>query len=128
MKRIFYFSLMLLLIHTSVLAQVGINADASTPDSSAMLDIKSSTRGILVPRMSSTQRNAIKSPAKGLLVYDSSTTTFWFHNGVSWTEIAAGASGWNLTGNSNLTPGNNFIGTTDKESLVFKVNNATAGR
>jgi Chaperone of endosialidase len=132
MKRIFYLSVLFLLCHATGFAQVGINKDGSTPDSSAMLDIKSTSQGILIPRMTSTQRATIKNPAKGLLVYDSSTTTFWFHNGVAWTELTAGAggsgSGWSLNGNSNLNPGSNFIGTTDKEPLVFKVNNMTAGR
>ncbi len=128
MKKNFYLSVMLLLVCMAAFAQVGINTDGTNPDSSAMLDIKSATKGILVPRMSSTQRIAIKSPAKGLLVYDSTTTSFWFHNGVSWSEITTGANGWNLTGNSNLNPAANFIGTTDKEPLVFKVNDTIAGR
>jgi hypothetical protein len=128
MKRILYFFAICLLFNTAAFAQVGINADGSTPDSSAMLDIKSTKQGVLVPRLTSTQRMAITNPAKGLLVYDSTTTSFWFHNGSAWSEITTGANGWNLTGNSNLTPANNFIGTTDKEPLVFKVNNAVAGR
>jgi hypothetical protein len=46
-------------------AQVGINTDGSQPDPSAMLDVKSSTLGILAPRMTFTERDAIASPAKG---------------------------------------------------------------
>jgi len=46
-------------------AQVGINTDNSTPDPSAMLDVKSTTSGMLVPRMTVDQRNAIVSPAEG---------------------------------------------------------------
>ncbi|MEI7724805.1 MAG: hypothetical protein WCK09_06845 [Bacteroidota bacterium] len=49
-------------------AQVGINSDNSTPDNSAMLDVKSANRGLLPPRMTFEQRNAISSPANGLLV------------------------------------------------------------
>src|ERR1700722_13772452 len=128
MKKLLYLLVILLATHTAAIAQVGLNTDGSNPDSSAMLDIKSTTQGILIPRMTSTQRAAIKNPAKGLMVYDSTTTSFWFHNGSTWSEITTGANGWNLTGNSNLTPANNFIGTTDKEPLVFKVNNAVAGR
>src|ERR1700712_5541543 len=113
MKRIFTLSIIFLLFRVAGFAQIGINGDGSAPDSSSMLDIRSTTKGILVPRMTSTQRAAIKSPARGLLVYDSTTTSFWFHNGVVWNELTAGASGWNLTGNTNLNPGSNFIGTRD---------------
>ncbi len=128
MKQIFTLALILVMGHLAGFAQMGINTDASNPDTSAMLDIKSTTKGILVPRMTSIQRAAIKGPAKGLLVYDSTTTSFWYHNGVTWNELTAGASGWNLTGNSNLNPGNNFIGTRDNEPLIFKVNNTIAGK
>jgi len=128
MRKILFLLFAVLLIHTAAQAQIGLNTDGSNPDSSAMLDIKSTAKGVLVPRLTTTQRTAIKSPAKGLLVYDSTTTSFWFHNGTAWSEITTGANGWNLTGNSNLSPTNNFIGTTDKEPLVFKVNNAVSGR
>ncbi|MEO7768018.1 MAG: hypothetical protein ABIS01_11350, partial [Ferruginibacter sp.] len=48
---------------------VAINTDKSLPHGSAMLDIKSNTKGLLIPRTSTTSRNAIVSPAKGLLIY-----------------------------------------------------------
>ncbi len=48
---------------------VGINADGSVPDSSAMLDIKSTSAGVLIPRMTITQRNAITNPAQGLMIF-----------------------------------------------------------
>jgi len=50
-------------------AQVAINTDRSAPEASAMLDVKSDTSGILIPRMEQTQRVAINNPATGLLVY-----------------------------------------------------------
>lgn len=53
----------------SSIAQVGISSDNSAPDPSAMLDVKSSDRGFLLPRMTRTQRNAIVSPDEGLMVY-----------------------------------------------------------
>lgn len=48
---------------------VGINADGSTPDNSAMLDVKSTTSGVLLPRMTFAQRDAIVNPANGLMVF-----------------------------------------------------------
>ena len=71
-----------LLLHTSYLitAQVGINDNNAQPDASAMLDVKSTTKGILIPRMTTTERNAISSPATGLMIYNTSTSAFNFYN------------------------------------------------
>src|SRR6478609_6587658 len=80
---------------------VGINDDASLPNASAILDIKVSAaakKGVLIPRMTGAQRNAIINPAKGLLVYDSTSNAFWFHNGTSLQEISKGANAWTVNG------------------------------
>ena len=73
-------------------AQVGINTDNSTPDASALLDIKSTDKGLLIPRMSSVQRTAISSPAAGLMVYDVTTKTYWYYDNNQWNEIRNGSS------------------------------------
>nr|MBP6681304.1 hypothetical protein [Saprospiraceae bacterium] len=57
---------------------VGINTDNSAPDASAILDVKSTDKGILVPRVTSVQRTGIASPAVGLLVFDTDTESFWY--------------------------------------------------
>ncbi len=68
-------------------AQVGINSDNTDPDASAMLDVKSTNKGLLIPRMGSPELFAISNPANGLLVFNTSTNSFWyFKNGV-WTRI-----------------------------------------
>jgi len=69
-------------------AQVSISTDGSTADPSAMLDVKSNTKGVLIPRMSTVERTGIDTPADGLLVFDSDTGTFWFYNGTAWEEMA----------------------------------------
>ena len=75
----------MLLINVQIYAQnVGISVDGSTPDNSAMLDIKSTIHGILIPRLSDAQRNAILSPATGLLIYNTTTNKFNFYNGSGW--------------------------------------------
>ena len=53
-----------------------------------MLEVKSSTKGMLVPRMTTTQRVAIGAPAEGLFVYDTTTHTFWYRNNTLWINIA----------------------------------------
>ena len=52
-----------------LMAQIGINTDGSSPDNSAILDAKSTSKGVLIPRMTFDQRNAITSPADGLMVF-----------------------------------------------------------
>ena len=71
-------------------AQVGINNDNSDPDASAMLDVKSSDKGMLVPRMSSSQRTMISGAATGLLVFDTDTESFWFKDTNDWVELVSG--------------------------------------
>jgi len=55
MKKLSFPILFLLLISSGLFAQVGINIDNSAPDNSAMLDVKSTNRGLLPPRMTATQ-------------------------------------------------------------------------
>lgn len=109
-------------------SQVAINTTGNNANNSAMLDVESTTKGMLIPRMTTAQRTAISSPATGLLVYDNTTSSFWFYNGSAWTELVAGATvGWKLTGNNGTDTSVNFIGTTDNVDLKFRVNNSRAG-
>src|SRR5436190_16560107 len=79
---------------------VAINTDGTTAHASAILDVKSTTKGILAPRMTTVQRTAIGTPAAGLLVYDTNTNSYWCYNGSVWTNFSSsGATGWLLTGN-----------------------------
>lgn len=85
-----FFLLFVLFIATSILqAQVGINND--NPDSSAMLDITSTDKGLLIPRMTEAQRLLIAIPAEGLLIYQTDLTSgFWFYNGTGWVLVKGG--------------------------------------
>lgn len=77
--------LLLFLVSTSLFAQVGIGT--TTPDASSMLDITSTSKGVLIPRMTTAQRSAISSPVTGLLVFDTTTNSFWFYT-TSWIEVS----------------------------------------
>ena len=113
---------------TPLFAQnVAINTDGSAAGASSILDIKSINKGLLIPRMTTAQRTAIAAPAKGLIVFDITTNSFWFYNGTAWSQLSAGSNGWNLTGNAATNPSSNFIGTTDNQPLRFRVNNLWAG-
>ena len=61
---------------------ISINSDGSSPDGSAMLDIKSSDKGILIPRVTDT--SSISGPAKGLLIFSNADSTFWYYDGGAW--------------------------------------------
>jgi hypothetical protein len=84
-----YLLIALLLFSNALLrAQVGINTDNSAPEGSAMLDIKSTQKGLLIPRMNGTQRLAIAAPATGLLVYQTDGSDgFYFYNGTGWVSL-----------------------------------------
>src|SRR5690242_15667557 len=96
---------------------VAINADGSAPNTNAMLDVKSTTKGLLIPRMTTAQRTAIANTT-GLLVFDTDTKSFWFNDGSAWNNMAA-TPGWSLTGNSGTVDGINFLGPTDNVPLNF---------
>ncbi|WP_417199900.1 hypothetical protein [Bizionia sp.] len=80
------FSLMaLFLLSTTGFSQVGIGT--LMPNESAMLDVVSTTKGMLTPRMTSVERLAIANPVNGLLVYDTSENAFYFYKGSTWTKL-----------------------------------------
>ena len=64
-----------------------------TPSPSAILDVVDSTRGILIPRLDSTHRVNISSPALGLMVFDTTSKAFWYYNGSAWSKIGSGSGG-----------------------------------
>ena len=70
MKIRSFFITILLLVGSALLAQDGINTDNSAPDPSAMLDVKSTSKGFLPPRMTTAQRDLIGSPVTGLTIYN----------------------------------------------------------
>ena len=108
------FSLILLLSGFCSVAQVAVNTDGSEPNVNAMMDIKSSTMGLLIPRMTTVQRNAFESvldgDERGMLVFDTDTGGFYFFNGTIFEKLASGViSGISDTDNdtyveTELTP------------------------
>ena len=71
----------------SLIAQVAVNTDGSSADSSAILDLKSTSRGFLAPRMTEEQRDAISSPAEGLIIFNTTTNGLNFYAAGYWYEI-----------------------------------------
>jgi hypothetical protein len=109
-------------------------------DKSAMLDVASTTKGLLIPRValqSITDVTTIPSPAVSLLVYNTNPAMtggglgFWYFNGTIWDRLAASATAsdaWLTLGNSGTNPAANFIGTLDAQDFVVKTNGSDASK
>ena len=94
MKHFFTF-LAAVLFTATTFAQVGINIE--TADPSAALDIVSTTGGLLVPRMTETQRDDITSAATGLMIYQTDGTAgFYYYNGSGWGEVGATSTTYSI--------------------------------
>jgi microcystin-dependent protein len=112
MKIKIFISLALLLAGISVRSQIAVTTDGSAPAASAMLDVKSTTKGLLVPRMTKAQREAIVSPATGLLVFQTNEPSGHYHyNGSAWKqEVDMFSSGVIPSANTLLTfDGTNWV-------------------
>jgi hypothetical protein len=67
--------------------QVAINSDGTQPNSSTGPDVKFTDKGFLPPRLTTAQRNAIVSPAEGLVIYNTEEKTMNIFNGTSWAPL-----------------------------------------
>jgi hypothetical protein len=71
---------------------VSINTNGTVADTSAILDVKSTTKGLLVPRMTAAQKTAIVNPATGLLVYQTDGSSgFYYYTGSAWLLLISSA-------------------------------------
>ncbi|WP_255069376.1 hypothetical protein [Lacihabitans sp. LS3-19] len=124
------------LMGVSVNAQIGnVGIGTNNPNESAILEIESINKGLLIPRMSLEKRNEIQSPAIGLLVFQTDVNSgFYFYNGQGWSKlsnndaysVASDPNDWSFGGNS--APVGAFLGTTNTEPILFKVNNVWSGK
>ena len=100
----------------------------TTPNASSLLEMMSTSKGILIPRMTKAQRDAIVSPATGLMIFQTNNTPgFYYYSGTAWTAVSPKSKGWSLTGNAGTDSSLDFIGTTDTKPLIFRVNNQQSG-
>ncbi len=87
MKRLL-FGLALALFSLASFAQVGISESTITPDASSILELNTNSKGILIPRMTASQKLSISSPAQGLMIYQTDVDTgFWYYKGSQWVAL-----------------------------------------
>ncbi len=126
--------LLLFLIANFTYAQVGIGT--TNPDPNAQLELSSTDKGLLMPRMALTATNSpapLTAHVEGMTVYNTATSApgpnqvtpgFYINDGNKWVKTSS--EGWTLSGNAG-TNSSNFLGTTDNVPIRFKVNNLSSG-
>ncbi|RYZ30890.1 MAG: hypothetical protein EOP49_39580, partial [Sphingobacteriales bacterium] len=76
-----------LMLTFSLARSQGVGVGTSAPAASSMLDVSSTTKGMLMPRMTSLQRAAILTPGIGLMVFDTDSKTIWAYDGAAWKNL-----------------------------------------
>ncbi len=119
MKYLLFLTVILLTVcsQNSYSQSLSVNTTGTAANISSILDVSSTSKGMLIPRMTTAQKTAITTPATGLQVYDTDLNQFYFYNGTAWTAIPTGANAnnyWTLSGGNiyNNTGTNVGIGAT----------------
>src|SRR3954471_17463167 len=127
--RLFVPLSIVIFLHLNAAGQsVSINTTGASAASTAILDVTSTSKGILIPRMNKTQKNGITSPATGLMIFQDNpdSTGFYYYSGSRWVWITdalnSDTSAWQINGNNNITA-SRFLGTLNDSALKLKVNN-----
>jgi hypothetical protein len=108
-----------------VLGKFGTNQSTLNPN--AALEVESTSKGVLLPRLTTVQQNAMSAPSDGMLIYNTDSACFVLRRAGIWRSLCDGlnSTAWTLVGNSGTNPTNNFLGTTDAQDLLIKANNKT---
>ncbi|MFT3679080.1 MAG: tail fiber domain-containing protein [Ferruginibacter sp.] len=123
MKKLLSFLISCFLFIISYSQNIGIGTNS--PNASAILDISSTNKGLLIPRMTAAQMNAVANPATGLLVFNLGDSSVYVHKNSGWSRLVpsgAAGGGWLASGNDiiNSNTGNVIIGSSNQS--VYKLN------
>jgi len=139
-KNILIAMVVLLCFQRITLAQQNIGIGTTTPNSSALLEVQSTNKGLLIPRvslLSEVDIVTIPTPPTSLLVYNLNVLLpegvgFYYWNGSKWNKLIAkdGVTNlaWGINGNAGTSPTTDYIGTTDNTPIVFKTFNTLSGK
>lgn len=128
MKKVYLIATLFVSV-TAFAQKDNVGIGTTKPDQSAALEISSSNKGLLTPRMSLQQRSSIQNPAIGLIVYQTDLLSgFYFFDGKEWKSMTsetnansiADANNWGLGGNT--LSGGEYVGTTNDMPLIFRIN------
>lgn len=130
MKIVYPFLIIYFLCLQVSTAQVGIGT--TNPDASSILELNSTSQGVLISRMTETQRDAISAPATGLLIYQTDGTTgFYYYNSSAWVTFGGGGADndWTISGNDmyNANTGNVGVGNTSPTATLHITGTSSGG-
>lgn len=138
MRRLFF--LPTIVFFTSIATAQNVGIGTASPQASALLEVRSTNKGFLLPRISlssETDVTTISNPFLSLLLYNTNNALpdgegFYYWNGTKWSKLATRTNlaslAWNVGGNGGTNAGTDFIGTTDNRPLVFRTNNILSGK
>jgi hypothetical protein len=130
----FSLSVLLSMAAGTAFAQTGVGLGTLNPDASAALDVASTSKGVLFPRVtltSATDASTVANPAAGLTLYNTSASIggkaqLVYNSGTSaapnWAPLGTG-NYWSLAGNSGTNAASSYVGTADSVALTLRVNN-----
>ena len=128
MKRVLriIFIITTLASSNSLFAQVQgkFGTNQNSLDINAAIEVESTSKGVLLPRLTTVQQNAMVSPTNGMLIYNTDSACFVLRRTGVWRSLCAanGGEAWSTLGNAE-TSTTNFLGTTDNVPLSIRVNN-----
>ena len=130
MKRILLIIALVATAAGSAFAQIKLGDNPGNLNQNALLELESSSKGLLLPRMTTAQVATMTSPPDGMMIFNTDSTCICIRRSGVWRSLCAEGNGqpWSTTGNSNTDPTSNFVGTKDNQSLVFRTNNAEVMR
>jgi hypothetical protein len=130
MKRILLIIALVATAVGSAFAQIKLGDNPGNLNQNALLELESSSKGLLLPRMNTAQQNSMTAPPDGMMIYNTDSACISIRGAGFWHSLCAEGNGkpWGTLGNSNTDPANNYVGTRDNQSLVFRTNNAEVMR
>ena len=114
MKKTILINLLFFYFFYSVQAQVKIGDNPTIINNTAVLELESTNKGLLIPRLTTPQMNAISNPPLGLFIFNITDSLFYLRLDSGWTKIATGVNQWGNTDANifNLNSGNVGVGTS----------------